>query len=262
MEKLYVKILPGVGKNGEKEKYDVLELKSDESVAIVGPTGSGKTAFINDIEIIAQGDTTTKRFVDFYNEKGDKLDCLENPCVMITQNTKCFSDVKVEQFLEIHIKARGDLRSNLVDKCIELANCFTGEAIKKNMDVTVLSGGQTRALLIADAILIGQAPLIILDEVENAGIYKAKVIDEVKKSGKMIIFVTHDPTIALSVDKRIVMREGQICQILDRTTIEESYYSDLLFLDTWIGKVREEIRNGNQLENSYNDFKNEISILG
>lgn len=111
----FIKVTPGKGKNGIKEDFDVLELKNNETIAIVGPTGSGKTSFINDIEIIAQGDTSTKRIVDFYDEAGNKLTYLENPCVMITQNTKCFSDVKVQQFLEIHMKARMNQGENLAE---------------------------------------------------------------------------------------------------------------------------------------------------
>lgn len=141
-----------------------------------------------------------------------------------------------------------------------MANTFSGEPIDKEMDVTILSGGQTRALLIADAILIGQAPLIILDEVENAGIYKDKVIEKVRKSGKMIIFVTHDPTIALSVDKRIVMKEGRICKIIQRSSVEEKYYQDLLTIDQWTSGVREEIRAGKTLEEHYLEFQKRITF--
>jgi len=37
--------------------------------------------------------------------------------------------------------------------------------------MTQLSGGQIRSLMVADAILISNTPIILLDEVENAGIF-------------------------------------------------------------------------------------------
>ena len=38
-----ITLLPGYNKKGEKEGYEELVIKSGEIVAIVGPTGSGKS---------------------------------------------------------------------------------------------------------------------------------------------------------------------------------------------------------------------------
>ena len=46
-----------------------------------------------------------------------------------------------------------------------------GEPIALESRMTELSGGQTRALLIADATIICNTPIVLLDEVENAGIH-------------------------------------------------------------------------------------------
>jgi len=54
-----ITILPGKDKNDHKENFDQITLKAGETISIVGPTGSGKTAFITDIELLAQGDTST-----------------------------------------------------------------------------------------------------------------------------------------------------------------------------------------------------------
>ena len=58
-----ITLLPGYNKKGEKEGYEELVIKSGEIVAIVGPTGSGKSRLLADIEWGAQGDTPTKRTV-------------------------------------------------------------------------------------------------------------------------------------------------------------------------------------------------------
>ena len=39
-----ITILPGFDKNGCKEQYTYIKLKAGDTVSIVGPTGSGKTA--------------------------------------------------------------------------------------------------------------------------------------------------------------------------------------------------------------------------
>ncbi len=43
--------------------------------------------------------------------------------------------------------------------------------------MTELSGGQTRALLIADATIICNTPIVLLDEVENAGIHRTRALE-------------------------------------------------------------------------------------
>lgn len=55
-----ITLLPGYNKKGEKEGYEELVIKAGEIVAIVGPTGSGKSRLLADIEWGAQGDTQQK----------------------------------------------------------------------------------------------------------------------------------------------------------------------------------------------------------
>jgi ABC-type lipoprotein export system ATPase subunit len=129
---------------------------------------------------------------------------------MITQNTKCFADLSVVEFLKIHARARKIKSKQVINRTIELANKFTGEKIKPDHRVTILSGGQTRSLLIADAMLIGAAPIILLDEIENAAIFKQEVIELIRNTSKMVIFVTHDPVIALLTKKRLIMENGAV----------------------------------------------------
>lgn len=243
-----IEVYAGVGKDGTPELFEKLELDGKNTISIVGPTGSGKTAFINDMEIGANGDTSTRRRILIKFCENNEAAYIGNPCVVITQNTKCFTDLKVKDFLRIHAKSRRDDSENIIQKCIEKANTFTGESISEEMEVTTLSGGQTRALLIADAILIGKSPILILDEIENAGIYKDVVVKEIKKSEKMVIFVTHDATIALQTDYRIVMKEGKIEKVIERNIKERELSKELQKYDIMINQIREKIRYGKSLD--------------
>lgn len=247
-----ITILPGLDKRGLREKFDQITLAAGETISIVGPTGSGKTAFITDIELLAQGDTSTRRRL-LVNGQIPGDDVRSNPSLkpiaMITQNTKCFADVSTEEFLGIHARARGIHNDTVVYETIDLANKFTGEKIQKDSRVTVLSGGQTRSLLVADAILIGAAPVILLDEIENAGIFKREVIRMIQHSGKIVVFVTHDPVIALLTKKRIIMENGAVKRIIHRSDLEVKAAHNLLELDDRVDIIREKLRAGKTITN-------------
>ncbi|MDD4168794.1 MAG: ATP-binding cassette domain-containing protein [Desulfotomaculaceae bacterium] len=245
-----ITILPGLDKGGERERFDQLNLKAGETVSIVGPTGSGKTAFISDIELLAQGDTSTRRRILINGElPGDEIryNPASKPIAMITQNTKCFTDLSTEEFLQLHARARKIEDGRIITDTIDLANKFTGEKIRKETRVTVLSGGQTRSLLIADAILIGAAPVIMLDEIENAGIFKQEVVEIIKSTSKIIIFVTHDPVIALLTKKRIIMENGAVIKVLTQNEFETRAAKNLLELDKRVGIIREKLRAGQEI---------------
>ncbi|MDD3653422.1 MAG: ATP-binding cassette domain-containing protein [Desulfotomaculaceae bacterium] len=245
-----ITILPGLDKGGNREQFDQLNLYPGETVSIVGPTGSGKTALISDIELLAQGDTSTKRRVLINGTlPGDEIryNPASKPISMITQNTKCFTDLSTEEFLQIHARSRKIEDRRIIMETIDLANKFTGEKINKDTKVTVLSGGQTRSLLIADAILIGAAPVILLDEIENAGIFKQEVIEIIKNTSKIIIFVTHDPVIALLTKKRIIMENGAVIRVLNQNEFETRTAENLLELDKRVGLIREKLRAGHEI---------------
>lgn len=242
-----ITILPGKDKNENQENFNQITLQAGETISIVGPTGSGKTAFITDIELLAQGDTSTGRRILINGKSPEeevRYDPAQKPIAMITQNTKCFADLSVEEFLFIHARARKIKNKQIVSETIELANKFTGEKIKPHYRVTVLSGGQTRSLLIADALLIGAAPIILLDEIENAGIFKQEVIEIIKNTAKIIIFVTHDPVIALLTKKRLIMENGAVKKLLCQNESETRAAKNLLELDRKMGIIRENLRAG------------------
>lgn len=240
-------VLPGTTKDGRRECFSRLDLRVGEIVSVVGPTGSGKTAFITDIELLAQGDTATGRQVLIDGRVPDedwRQDPARKPVAMITQNTKCFTDLTVRDFLAIHARARRLPMGGLVDETVDLANQFTGEKIESTMRITTLSGGQTRSLMIADALKISAAPIVLLDEIENAGIFKQEVIDTVRRANKMIIFVTHDPVIAILTHLRIVFANGGVTKIIERDEAERPAAEALMSLDRRLIAAREKLRAG------------------
>jgi ABC-type lipoprotein export system ATPase subunit len=210
-----ITILGGYGRSGQPEAVERIDLKMGDVVTIVGPTGSGKTTFINDIGLFADANTPTGRRILI---NGTRLpaeyrdDPARNPIALITQHTTFLSDLPVNEFLHTHARIRiTNLveRETAIERTLSFANQLTGEPIALESRMTELSGGQTRALLIADATIICNTPIVLLDEVENAGIHRTRALELLRQYRKIFIFVTHDPRIALLSDYRIVMQRGR-----------------------------------------------------
>lgn len=246
-----ITVLGGQGKNGAPEPLRQLDLEMGDIVSIVGPTGCGKTTLINDIELYANGDTPTRRTVLINGEPlpEDYLsDPSSNPIALISQHTNFLSDLPVNVFLETHARIRGVASpTRAVKETVDFANQLTGEPVILENAMTELSGGQTRSLLIADAIIIGNSPIILLDEIENAGIHRTRALEMLKGYEKIFIFVTHDPRIALLSDYRIVMRDGAMQKLIVTKDEEKAVAQEILKLDDLLLGLRQRIRLGEEL---------------
>ncbi len=222
-------------------------------VSVVGPTGSGKTTLINDLELFADANTPTGRRVLVNGERPRaeyREDPACNPIALITQHTTFLSDLPVREFLRTHARIRGGAPSDterLVQETLLFANQLTGEPVRPESRMTELSGGQTRALLIADATVICDTPIVLLDEVENAGICRRRALELLRQHRKMFVFVTHDPHIALLSDFRIVMKEGMVTQVLATSAEERTLSGRVSTLDEALSGLRDSLRLGRRL---------------
>src|SRR5512142_2629083 len=99
----------GRGKDGQPEAVSRVDLLMGEMVSIVGPTGSGKTTLINDLELFANRNTPTggQALLDGRVPNGDcQSDPASHPIALITQHTSFVSGLPVEAFLSIHARVR------------------------------------------------------------------------------------------------------------------------------------------------------------
>jgi len=248
-----ITVLTGFGRSGELEAVPRIDLKMGDVVSIVGPTGSGKTTFINDIELFADANTPTGRRILINGERPPaeyRDDPACNPIALITQHTTFLSDLPVNEFLHTHARIRitdTSRRETAIERTLSFANQLTGEPIALESRMTELSGGQTRALLIADATIICNTPIVLLDEVENAGIHRTRALELLRQYRKIFIFVTHDPRIALLSDYRIVMQRGRITQVLHTDAEERKLASVVSHLDDALSSLRDKIRFGERV---------------
>lgn len=257
-------VLDGRDKDGLPEMSPV-ELRRGEVVGIVGRTGSGKSRLLADIESLAQGDTPTHRRVLVNGAvPGDELRMATDNLLVaqLSQNMNFVMDHSVERFLEIHAESRGVVpgeADGLIGRVFSYANELSGERFSLSTPVTQLSGGQSRALMIADTLLLSASPIVLVDEIENAGIDRKKAVELLVSTEKIVLVSTHDPLLALSCDRRLVIRNGGVARVIETGEAERRNRAVLDAYDRKVMGLRERLREGETIDG---DLAEELSSLG
>ena len=214
-----ITIIGGFDKSGQPEKIDRIDIKRGQIYSIVGYTGSGKSQLISDIEQMAQKDTITERQILIDGNTVDyktRYDPDAKLVAQLSQNMRFALEMQVEEFLMMHGECRGiNITKKMIEEIMSAVNSLTGEPVMPDDILTRLSGGQSRALMIADVAVLSNSPIILIDEVENAGIDRRKAIELLTGKGKIVLIVTHDPQLALLGEKRIVMKNGGMDKVIE-----------------------------------------------
>ena len=247
-----VSILPGTDKSGNAEEFEELIIKQGEIISIVGPTGSGKSRLLGDIEWVAQSDTPTSRKILINNDVPDKkwrFSSSDKLVAQLSQNMNFVMDLSVYEFVELHAESRlVENKENIIKRIIDKANDLAGEKFSPDTPITSLSGGQSRALMIADTAILSKSPIILIDEIENAGIDRKRALKLLISEDKIVLMATHDPILALMGNKRIVIKNGGIHKIIKTTDQEREILSELEKLDKTLLSYRTKLRSGEIIE--------------
>ncbi len=167
----------------------------------------------------------------------------------LSQKTNFVMDASVDEFIRMHAESRERDGHALRGPLLEMANTLCGEPILADMPLQVLSGGQSRALMIADIALLSDAPIVLIDEIENAGIDKFKALKVLAGSRKIVISATHDPVLMLMNDARLVMRNGGMSLLIPASLAEQHCADELRRMDQSLMNARDILRSGRIIEN-------------
>ena len=81
--------------------------------------------------------------------------------------------------------------------------------------------------MIGDIALVCDSPIVLIDEIENAGIDKQRALHLLRRQDKLVLVVTHDPHTALMSERRIVLDGGAITAVVGRSPAEAALYQQL-----------------------------------
>lgn len=254
-----LRIVGGADKAGHPEDVDIT-VRAGDVVCIVGPTGSGKSRLLEDVEYLAQGDTPTKRrvFVDGRVPTTDVRYTVENKMIaQLSQSMVFVMDLSVQSFLRLHAEGRMMPENEIdavVKRTIECANDLAGEPFSPDTSLTALSGGQSRALMIADLAYLSVSPIVLIDEIENAGVDRKRALDLLVSSDKIVFVVTHDPLIALMGKTRLVIGSGGIRAVIPQSAREYAGALELGALDERLMNLRARVRKGERIDFDIGSF--------
>lgn len=245
-------LLPGNHKDGTPENFANITIKTGETICIVGPTGSGKSRLLADIEWVAQGDTPTGRTVLLNDQVPDRkwrFSPTHKLVAQLSQNMNFVMDLTVQEFLEMHAESRlADNIADVVVRIIDQANALAGESFRPTTPITSLSGGQSRALMIADTAILSRSPIVLIDEIENAGIDRQRALELLLSEEKIVLMATHDPVLALMGGRRMIIANGGIEAVIETTDAERTILEELAVMDKRMTDLRNRLRRGERLQ--------------
>jgi ABC-type lipoprotein export system ATPase subunit len=245
-----VTILGGRDKSGRDEEVR-LELTVGDVICVVGPTGSGKSRLLADIECLAQGDTPSGRRILLDGEPADESARLAGETRLVaqlSQNMNFVMDLTVQEFIALHAESRlVDDIDGAIEQVFTTAVDLAGEPFTLETPVTALSGGQSRALMIADVACLSASPIVLIDEIENAGVDRRRALDLLVKQEKIVLMATHDPLLALSGHRRLVIKNGGIAAVIETSDEERRGLEQLNVLDRKLAELRDQVRQGQRI---------------
>ncbi len=101
--------------------------------------------------------------------------------------------------------------------------------------------------MIADTAILSTSPIVLIDEIENAGIDRKKALNLLVSKEKIVLMATHDPSLALMADKRIVIKNGGIYKVIETGHEEKAMLKELEEMDKVIKAMRTTLRSGDMI---------------
>lgn len=211
-----------------------------EFVTIMGTSGSGKSTLLNALGCL-DTPTSGNYFLDGINVRGmgknERARIRNRKIGFIFQNYNLLPKTTALENVELPLLYNSSIsskqRSKMAEKCLR----EVGLGDRLNHRSNQMSGGQQQRVAIARA-LVNNPVILLADEATGnldtrTSFSILTLFQKLYKEGKTIIFVTHNPEIAMYSSRNIMLRDGRI--------VSDEYNNDI--------KSAEEIYKSLPLEN-------------
>jgi subfamily B ATP-binding cassette protein MsbA len=195
-----------------------LEVKPGEVVALVGPSGAGKTTLVNLVPRfydVSEG----RVLIDGHDVRDLELASLREKIGIVAQDTFLFNDSVANNIRYGSPKASMDAvyeaaRNALADEFIQ--SLPEGYATVIGERGVKLSGGQRQRISIARA-LLKNAPILILDEATSSLDTESEMLVQQALAylmvNRTVIVIAHRLSTVRRADKIVVLDQGRICEV-------------------------------------------------
>jgi ATP-binding cassette subfamily B multidrug efflux pump len=215
-----------------------LRIPAGSSLAIVGPTGSGKTTLVNLIPRIYDADPGAV-LIDGRPVRHFPLDSLRRHIGFVPQETFLFSDTIRENIAFGIAQENGEATQEEIEAAAAAANIAHDiENFPEGYDTTVgergitLSGGQKQRTAIARALLRSPRILILDDALSSVDTQtEDKILNHLREimRGRTTIFISHRVSTVRNADAIAVLHQGRIVELgtHDQLLARDGYYTNL-----------------------------------
>ena len=215
--------------------HDVnLKVAAGSSLAIVGPTGSGKSTLVNLIPRIYDAEPGMV-LIDGKPIRELPVDVLRRNVGFVPQETFLFSDT-IRENIAFGVAGASEEDVRAAAEGASIAKDIEGFPDKY---VTVvgergitLSGGQKQRTAIARALIRNPRILILDDALSSVDTYtEEKILDHLREvmQGRTTIFISHRVSTVRNADRIAVLHDGRIVEYgtHDELLERNGYYTDL-----------------------------------
>ena len=221
--------------NGKPVLDDVnLRVPAGNSLAIVGPTGSGKTTLVNLIPRIYDADPGMV-LIDGRPIREYSLESLRRSIGFVPQETFLFSD-RIRENIALGVDSATESEIHDAADAANIAVDIEGfpesyETLVGERGIT-LSGGQKQRTAIARALIRNPRILILDDALSSVDTHtEDKILNHLRDvmQGRTTIFISHRVSTVRNADCIAVLHGGRIVELgnHDELLALNGYYSDL-----------------------------------